>query len=125
VLRRAFCRSGIIREVGTWTFLTNHAHVLITVARDPGIRLRDIASAVGITERTAQQIVSDLVEGGYLRREKDGRRNTYQCVSDLPLRHPVESDHAVGELLAARRGRPFARMTCSRRSRSQDFWTRR
>jgi DNA-binding Lrp family transcriptional regulator len=87
--------------VGTWTFLTNHAHVLITVARDPGIRLRDIASAVGITERTAQQIVSDLVEGGYLRREKAGRRNTYQCVSNLPLRHPVESDHAVGELLAA------------------------
>ena len=96
-----FCRSGIISKVGTWTFLTNHAHVLITVARDPGIRLRDIASAVGITERTAQQIVSDLVEGGYLRREKDGRRNTYQCVSDLPLRHPVESDHAVGGLLAA------------------------
>ncbi len=93
--------ADIIVSVSSWTFLTNHAHVFITVARDPGIRLRDIATAVGVTERTAQQIVSDLVESGYLRREKDGRRNTYQCVSDLPLRHPVESHHAVGELVAA------------------------
>ncbi|NYF16941.1 putative ArsR family transcriptional regulator [Microbacterium sp. AK009] len=83
-----------------WTFMTNHAHVLIYVARDPGARVRDIADAVGITERTAQGILSDLVDAGYLRREKSGRRNRYECVEDLPLRHPIESDHLIGELLA-------------------------
>lgn len=103
-MSRVFCVACNMSPVSSWTFLTNHAHVFITVARDPGIRLRDIAAAVGVTERTAQQIVTDLVEAGYLRREKDGRRNTYQCVDDMPLRHPVESDHAVGELLTALAG---------------------
>ena len=87
-----------------WTFLTNHAHVLIYVARDPGARVRDIADAVGITERTAQGILSDLVDSGYLRRTKEGRRNRYDCVEDLPLRHPIESNHPIGELLRALRG---------------------
>ena len=83
-----------------WTFLTNHAHVLLCVARDPGIRHRDVAERVGITERAAQRIVADLVEAGYLEREREGRRNRYQVRDELPLRHPVERDHAIGEILA-------------------------
>jgi DNA-binding Lrp family transcriptional regulator len=82
-----------------WTFLTNHSHVLLCIAADPGIRGRDIAERVGITERSAQSIVSDLVEAGYLTREKIGRRNHYQVHPDLPLRHPIEQDHQVTELL--------------------------
>ena len=88
----------------TWTFLTNHAHVFIYVSRDPGARVREIADAVGITERTAHGILADLVDAGYLKREKEGRRNRYECVEDLPLRHPIESDHPVGALLQALRG---------------------
>lgn len=83
-----------------WTFLTNHAHVLVCIARDPGIRGRDIAERVGITERAAQSIVADLAEAGYLTRTRVGRRNTYEVHPDLPLRHPVEAAHQVGELLA-------------------------
>ncbi len=82
-----------------WTFLTNHAHVLLCVARDPEVRLRDIAAAVGITERAAQGIVTDLVTAGYLERTKDGRRNRYAVHSELPLRHPLERAHAIGEIL--------------------------
>jgi DNA-binding IclR family transcriptional regulator len=82
-----------------WTFFTNHAHVLICVARDPGVRLRDVAERVGITERAAQRIVADLVEAGYLEREREGRRNRYSLRPELPLRHPVESEHAIGEIL--------------------------
>lgn len=89
-----------------WTFFTNHAHVLFYVARDPGARVRDIADAVGITERTAQGILTDLVDAGYLRREKEGRRNRYECVEDLPLRHPIEADHRIGELLDTLRPTP-------------------
>ncbi|MGE5408206.1 MAG: winged helix-turn-helix domain-containing protein [Syntrophothermus sp.] len=82
-----------------WTFFTNHAHVLICVARDPGIRLRDVAGEVGITERAAQRIVADLVEAGYLEREREGRRNRYRLRPELPLRHPLEREHAIGEIL--------------------------
>ena len=82
-----------------WTFLTNHAHVLLCIARDPDVRLRDIATDVGITERAAQRIVADLVEAGYVERERDGRRNRYQLNPELPLRHPLEREHAVGEIL--------------------------
>jgi hypothetical protein len=85
--------------MGEWTFLTNHAHVLICVARDPGIRLRDVAERVRITERAAQRIVADLVETGYLKRRREGRRNRYELCGELPLRHPLESDHQVGEIL--------------------------
>ena len=84
-----------------WTFLTNHAHVLLAVARDPDLRLRDIAALVGITERTAVGIVSDLEDEGYIRRVKVGRRNSYVLNPDQPLRHPLESHHEVGQLLAA------------------------
>lgn len=82
-----------------WDFLTNHAHVLICVARDPGARLRDIAAAVGITERAAHRIVSELVDEGYVSRERQGRRNHYEVKSDLPLPHPLAAEREVGDLL--------------------------
>jgi DNA-binding MarR family transcriptional regulator len=87
--------------LGRWTFLTNHAHVLVCIVRDPGLRIRDLAERVGITERAAQGIVGDLVDAGYVTRTRVGRRNQYAVRSDLPLRHPVEQERAVGELLAA------------------------
>jgi DNA-binding MarR family transcriptional regulator len=83
-----------------WDFLTNHAHVLTCVARDPGVRLRDIARSVGITERAAHRIVSEMVDAGYLLREKQGRRNRYEVVEHVPLRHPLVQQREVGELLA-------------------------
>lgn len=82
-----------------WTFLTNHAHVLLCIANDPGIRLRDVAERVGITERAAQRIVADLVDEGYLTRTKVGRRNQYQVHPDLPFRHPNEGRNDIGSLL--------------------------
>jgi DNA-binding MarR family transcriptional regulator len=82
-----------------WDFLTHHAHVLTCVAHDPGIRLRDIAVAVGITERAAHRIVSELVEEGYVLREREGRRNRYEIVPELPLRHPLVQGRDVGDLL--------------------------
>jgi predicted transcriptional regulator len=82
-----------------WDFLTNHAHVLVCVAHDPGIRLRDIAVAVGITERAAHRILSELVDEGYVLREREGRRNRYQVVAELPLRHPLVEEREVGDLL--------------------------
>jgi DNA-binding transcriptional ArsR family regulator len=88
-------RQGLPR----WDFLTNHAHVLVCVARDPGIRLRDIAAAVGITERAAHRILSELVDGGYVVRERQGRRNRYQVKTDLPLPHPLAGEYEVGDLL--------------------------
>lgn len=84
---------------GRWTFLTNHAHVLLCIAADPGVRLRDVAERVGITERATQGIVGDLVEAGYVIRTRVGRRNQYAVRPDLPLRHPIEQDHAIGHLL--------------------------
>jgi hypothetical protein len=82
-----------------WTFLTNHAHVLVCIAGEPDIRGRDIAAMVGITERAAQAIVADLVADGYVTRTREGRRNRYEVVADAPLRHPLEHDHTIGELL--------------------------
>ncbi len=82
-----------------WMFLSNHAHVLICVARDPGVRLRDVAERVGITERATQGIVTDLVADGYIVRTRVGRRNHYAVRTDLPMRHPLEGEHLVGELL--------------------------
>jgi hypothetical protein len=83
----------------SWTFLTNHGHVLVCIAYDPGIRGRDIAARVGITERAAQAIVADLVREGYVTRTKVGRRNVYRINPDRPLRHPCEQPHSIGELL--------------------------
>lgn len=82
-----------------WDFLTNHAHVLLCLAHDPGARLRDIAAAVGITERAAHRILSELVADGYVLRERVGRRNRYEVVTKLPLRHPLVQEREVGELL--------------------------
>ena len=84
----------------SWTFLTNHARVLLCVSRDPGVRLRDIADSVGITERSAYGIVQDLVEAGYIFKEKDGRRNRYRIEADLPLPEPSTQERTVGEVLA-------------------------
>jgi DNA-binding IclR family transcriptional regulator len=87
------------REQSSWTFLSNHAHVLLCIGRDPDVRIRDIADLVGITERAAQGIVGDLVDEGYLVRERVGRRNRYQIQADLALRHPLEANHQIGELV--------------------------
>lgn len=83
----------------TWVFLSNHAHVLLCIARDPDTRTRDIAERVGITERAAQRIVSDLISEGYLTRTKVGRRNHYEINRNGHLRHPVFSDLEIGPLL--------------------------
>jgi hypothetical protein len=91
-------------STGRWDFLTNHAHVLLCVAHDPGIRLRDIAASVGITERGAHKILSALVEEGYVQRERVGRRNRYTVRPDLPLRHPLVQGREVGDLLQLLRG---------------------
>jgi predicted ArsR family transcriptional regulator len=84
----------------SWTFLSNHGHVLVALAKDPTLRLRDIAAIVGITERAVQTIVGDLEAAGYLERQRVGRRNAYVLRVNGPLRHPVESDHQVADLLA-------------------------
>ena len=83
----------------TWTFLTNYGHVLLCIAADPEIRLKDVADKVGITERSTQRIVADLVDEGYLKLLKAGRRNRYQLRLDLPLRHPIERKNEIGVLL--------------------------
>jgi DNA-binding IclR family transcriptional regulator len=91
--------------VAEWSFLTNHAWVLLCIAHDPGVRLRDIAARVGITERTAYGIVTDLTEAGYVVKQKDGRRNRYQIQAHLPLRGPLpvrdsQGPAAIDEVLA-------------------------
>lgn len=83
-----------------WTFLTNHAHVLLCVSENPNVRLRDIAEMVGITERAAQRIVTELEDAGYLERVREGRRNSYLLNTAMPLRHPLDSEHRISELLA-------------------------
>ncbi len=84
-----------------WTFLTNHARVLVCIAHDPGVRLRDIAASVGITERSAYAIVTDLTTAGYVLKDKDtdGRRNRYQIQTHLPLREAVGRERSIGEVL--------------------------
>ncbi len=82
-----------------WRFVTNHAHVLECIAADPTARLRDIASTVGITERTAAQIVNDLEHAGYLTKTRNGRRNQYLVHAQLPLRHPQHRHRTVGDLI--------------------------
>ena len=84
----------------SWTFLTNHARVLLCVAHDPGVRLRDIAASLGITERSAFGIITDLIEAGYVVKEKDGRRNRYRIQAHLPLPEGTGRDRTVGEVLA-------------------------
>ena len=83
-----------------WTFLTNHARVLLCVAHDPEVRLRDIAGTLDITERSAYGIVTDLAEAGYVVKQKDGRRNRYEIQTHLPLPEPTNRESTVGEVLA-------------------------
>jgi DNA-binding IclR family transcriptional regulator len=85
--------------VASWTFLTNHARVLLCVANDPGMRLRDIAASLDITERSAFGILTDLVEAGYVVKEKDGRRNRYHIQAHLPLPELASRDRTVGDVL--------------------------
>ena len=93
--------------MSNWTLLTNHGHVMVYLSRYPEARLRDLATEVGITERAAQRIVNDLVDDGYLRKEKVGRRNRYRLNRNAPMRHPIERDHSVGELLSSLGGEPL------------------
>jgi hypothetical protein len=88
-------------ERAPWTFLSNHLHVLACIARDPGIRLRDVATMVGITERAAQSMVADLAHAGYLTRLRVGRRNRYEVHRNAPLRHPLDEGLTIGVLLDA------------------------
>ena len=82
-----------------WRFVTNHAHVLECISTNPSARLRDVAAIVGITERTAAQIVNDLEQAGYVTKTRVGRNNEYEVHGDLPLRHPQHRHHTVGELI--------------------------
>jgi hypothetical protein len=82
--------------MGRWSFLTNHARAL---AHDPGVRLRDIAAMVGVTERSAHDMVSDLVDTGYVVKDKEGRRNQYRIQEHLPLRDPISQEPTIGEML--------------------------
>lgn len=96
-------------EIPSWTFLTNHAHVLLCIAQDPEIRLVDISRMVGIGERAVHSIVTDLVEAGFVIRHKQGRNNVYEVRLDRPFRHPLEADHHVAEIF-----RPFTRQSRAR-----------
>ena len=83
-----------------WSFLTNHARALLCIAHDPGVRLRDLAAMVGVTERSAHAIVTDLVDAGYVVKEKAGRRNRYHIQEHLPLLDPMAEERTIGEMLA-------------------------
>jgi MarR family protein len=97
-----------------WTFLTNHAQVLVCIARDPGIRLRDIGERVGITERAAHRIVVELADAGYITRERNGRRNYYTINAHFPLPDPIAREQNVGELLAILTDQPATNRRVSR-----------
>jgi hypothetical protein len=86
--------------MASWSFLTNHARVLVCIAHDPGARLRDLAASLGITERSAHAIVTELAEAGYVVKQKDGRRNRYQIEAHLPVPEPGTREPAIGEVLA-------------------------
>jgi DNA-binding transcriptional ArsR family regulator len=91
-----------------WSFLTNHARVLLCIARDPGVRLRDIAATLGITERTAFGVVADLTDAGYVVKERDGRRNRYEIQHHLPLAEPTSQERTIGEVLVLLGGHEVA-----------------
>lgn len=99
-LKRTTSMSSLSNQpLKPWTFVTNHTQVLLVVSQDADLRLRDIALAVGITERAAQRIVSDLIEAGYITRERVGRRNHYVVNPKTKMRHPAQREHDVGRLL--------------------------
>jgi predicted transcriptional regulator len=101
-----------------WRFVTNHAHVLACIATDPTLRMRDIAANVGITERTAAHIVSQLEQAGYLTKTRNGRRNQYEIHRELPLRHPQHQHRTVGELIRFLEARPEPRARQKTRRRN-------
>jgi len=106
-----------------WSFLTNHARALLCIAHDPGLRLRDMAVALGITERSAYGIVADLTEAGYVLKERDGRRNRYSIQRDMPLPDLTNRERTVGELLNLLAGpKPRARPAAAK---SRDGSSRR
>jgi predicted transcriptional regulator len=92
----------------SWSFLTNHGRVLLCIAQDPGIRLREIGEAIGITERSAHRIVVELAEAGYISRQRNGRRNDYTIQSHLPLPDPLAREQKIGDLLATLAGQRLA-----------------
>lgn len=89
----------MVTESPGWTFLTNHTHILVVLAREPSMRIRDLADEVGITQRAVQRILAELTEGGIIKVKKEGRRNTYSINRKTRLRHPLESRHTISELL--------------------------
>jgi hypothetical protein len=91
-----------------WSFLTNHAQVLLCIAHDPGIRLREIGEAIGITERAAHRLVAELAAAGYISRRRNGRRNHYTIKAHLPLPDPLAREQRLGDLLAILTGQPPA-----------------
>lgn len=103
--KKLAARKSIARSVPTppadpeWTFFTNHAHVFLCIARDPDVRMRDVAELVGITERAVQRIVAELEVAGYIERIRIGRRNRYEVRTNLPLRHPIERHEHVSSLI--------------------------
>jgi MarR family len=117
--------------MGSWAFLSNHGRVLLVLAHDPGMRLRDIAARAAITERSAYGIVTDLAQAGYVVKQKDGRRNRYQIQAHLPLPEPASQEPAIGDVLALLPG-AGARLqltgtgpACGRRSPEPDGKRRR
>ena len=86
--------------MSSWSFLTNHARALLCIAHDPGVRVRDLAVMVGVTERSAHAVVTDLVDAGYVVKVKAGRRNRYRIQEHLPLRDPITQERTIGEMLA-------------------------
>ncbi len=84
----------------TWTFLSNHAHVLVCVAKNPDVRLSEVAALVGVRERTVHRIVHELIDSGYISVTKEGRNNVYSVDLDKPLRHPLEADHNIQAIIS-------------------------
>ena len=99
-LAKYFKNWGYAHGMGSWGFLTNHARVLLCIADDPGARLRDISATLGITERSAHTIVTDLIQDGFVSKAKDGRRNRYQIRAERPLPEPASRQPTIGELVA-------------------------
>jgi DNA-binding MarR family transcriptional regulator len=87
------------KDQKSWTFVTSHTRVLLCIAGDPEVRMRDVAATVGITERAAQRILADLVEAGYVERTRVGRRNHYKINENMTMRHTSQDGHEIGELL--------------------------
>ena len=104
VTSNSFLENDSILSVESWSFLTNHARVLLCVARDPGARLRDIAASLGITERSAYGIITELTAAGYVVKQKCGRRNQYQIQAHLPLPESASREPAIGDVLTVLHG---------------------